>query len=139
MDSINANQPEDNRDNLQGQEAVQRIQDMVKKVQTCFFVSAVCRDDVHACPMNVRKVDDEGNLWFLSASDSHKNREVARDPSVLLFFQQSEHSGFLHLKGHASISTDRAKIKELWEPILRTWFTEGEDDPRITIIKVTPL
>ena len=22
--------------------------------------------------------------------------------------------------------------------MLRTWFTEGEDDPRITVIKVTP-
>ena len=29
-------------------------------------------------------------------------------------------------------------IKELWEPILKTWFTEGIDDPRITAIRVTP-
>lgn len=28
------------------------------------------------------------------------------------------------------------KIKELWDPILKTWFTEGVDDPRITVIKV---
>jgi general stress protein 26 len=27
-------------------------------------------------------------------------------------------------------------IKELWEPIIKTWFTEGVDDPRITVIKV---
>jgi len=27
-------------------------------------------------------------------------------------------------------------IKELWEPLLKTWFTEGVDDPRITVIKV---
>src|SRR5688572_25513464 len=130
MDSINANQPEDNRDDLQGQEAVQRIQEMVKKAPTCFFCSAVSTDGSHACPMNVRTVDDEGNLWFLSANDSHKNQEIAHDPSVSLYFQQSEHSGFLQLKGHATISTDRAKIKELWEPILKTWFTEGIDDPR---------
>lgn len=31
-----------------------------------------------------------------------------------------------------------AKIKELWEPIVKTWFTEGADDPRITAIKVAP-
>jgi general stress protein 26 len=30
------------------------------------------------------------------------------------------------------------KIKELWEPIIRTWFTGGVDDPRITVIKVEP-
>lgn len=139
MDSINANQPEDNRDDLQGTEAIERIQEMVKKVQTCFFCSAASTDDLSAaCPMNVRQVDDQGNLWFLSANDSHKNQLLARDPSVVLYFQQSEHSGFLRLKGYATISADRAKIKELWEPILKTWFTEGEDDPRIRVIKVEP-
>lgn len=139
MDSINKNQPEDNRDDLQGQDAVKRIQDMVKQVQTCFFCSAVSTGESSgARPMTVQKVDDEGNLWFLSANDSHKDREIASDPAVALYFQASEHSGFLHLKGHATIATDRAKIKELWEPIMKTWFTEGEDDPRISVIKVAP-
>ena len=41
-------------------------------------------------------------LWFLSASDSHKNREIAKAPSVRLFFQASEHAGFLTLTGQAT-------------------------------------
>jgi general stress protein 26 len=36
----------------------------------------------------------------------------------------------------ATISTDKELIKELWEPIIKTWFTGGVDDPRITAIKV---
>ena len=55
-----------------------------------------------------------------------------------LFFQGSPHSDFLHLTGQATISRDKARIKELWEPIIKTWFTEGVDDPRITVIKFTP-
>lgn len=27
----------------------------------------------------------------------------------------------------------------MWEPILKTWFAGGKDDPRITIIEVTPI
>jgi len=88
--------------------------------------------------MSVQQVDDQGNLWFLSAADSHKNAEIERDPTVHLFFQGSKHSDFLTLSGRASISRDRAKIEELWEPMVKTWFTEGKDDPRITVIKVTP-
>lgn len=42
------------------------------------------------------------------------------------------------LSGHATVSREKAKIKELWEPIVKTWFTEGVDDPRITVIKVQP-
>lgn len=42
------------------------------------------------------------------------------------------------MSGSATVTRDKAKIKELWEPIVKTWFTEGVDDPRITAIKVAP-
>jgi general stress protein 26 len=139
MDSINKNQPEDNLENLHHEKAVEKIKEIVKHAETCFFCTAVATGESSGSrPMNVRQVDDAGNLWFLSASDSHKNQEIAVDPSVTLYFQGSAHSDFLHIKGTATISTDKEKIKELWEPIIKTWFTEGIDDPRITVIKVTP-
>ena len=78
--------------------------------------------------MSVQQVDGDGNLWFLSADDSHKNAELVRDPAVTLYFQGSAHSDFLVLHGNASISRDKEKIKELWEPIVKTWFTEGVGD-----------
>ncbi len=139
MDSINRNQPEGNRNNLHGQEAVKKIRDIVEKAETCFFCTAVTvSDSSSARPMAVRKVDDNGNLWFLSSIDSHKNDELKLDPRVRLYFQASPHSDFLELNGHASVSRDRGKIAELWEPVLKTWFTEGKDDPRITVVKVEP-
>lgn len=139
MTSINKNQPEENHEDLQAEEAVEKINKIVKTAQTCFFcTTAASADSSGARPMNVRKVDDEGNLWFLSASDSHQNREIALDASVRLYFQGSPHSDFLQLNGQVTISTNKAKIEELWEPILRTWFTEGKDDPRITVLKFTP-
>lgn len=139
MDSINRQQPEENRKDLIGPAAVEKIKELVKQAQTCFFCTAVTGgESPGARPMSVQQVDDQGNLWFLSADDSHKNREVTADPSVKLYFQGSAHSDFLQLNGTATISRDREKIRELWEPIVKTWFTEGVDDPRITVIKVTP-
>jgi general stress protein 26 len=44
----------------------------------------------------------------------------------------------LEIHGRATITQDKAKIKELWHPTIGSWFTEGIDDPRITVIKVTP-
>jgi len=139
MDSINRNQPEQNHQDLRGRDAVTKIQELVKQSPNCFFCTGVhASDSVGARPMNVRKVDDEGTLWFLSAVDSHKNNELHEDPLVTLYFQGSPHSDFMQLRGRAVISRERARIKELWEPILATWFTEGIDDPRITVIRVTP-
>ena len=139
MDSINRNQPEDNREDLQGQEAVKKIKDMVEQAEHCWFCSAVAVGESNGDrPMNVRQVDDEGNLWFLSASDSRKNQELAIDPSVKLYFQGSKHSDFMQLNGQATVSRDKKKIKDLWSKMVQTWFTEGMDDPRITVIKVMP-
>lgn len=139
MDSINRNQPEDNHEDLPAGKAIDKIKEIVAKAETCFFCTTVATGQSGGVrPMNVRQVDDAGNLWFLSANDSHKNNELATDPTVKLYFQEDAHSGFLQLTGHATISTDKAKIKELWNPILKTWFTEGVDDPRIAVIKVAP-
>jgi general stress protein 26 len=138
MDSINQNQPEDNFENLEGNEAWKKLKEMTEGV-SCFFCSDIKTGlPFSTRPMSPQKVDDNGDLWFLSANDSHKNAELATDPMVQLLFQGSKYSDFLTVYGIAEISEDKEKIKELWEPILKTWFTEGIDDPRISVIKVSP-
>jgi general stress protein 26 len=139
MDSINREQPEQNRRDLDGPAAVKRVQDMVDDAKTCFFrTDGAVGPSRGVRPMSVREVDEAGHIWFLSASDSHKNAELAASPAVTLHFQVSAHAGFLELEGRAEVLTDRARIKELWNFMLRTWFTEGEDDPRITAIRFVP-
>ena len=140
MDSINQQQPEDNFKNLNGPEAITKIKEMVDQAKTCFFCSNIKTGlPLSTRPMSVQKIDDEGNFWFLSANDSHKNDELVHDPFVHLMFQGSAHSDFLNIYGIGTVSEDKEKIKELWEPILKTWFTEGVDDPRISVIKVEPV
>jgi len=139
MDSINKNQPEENHKDLAGEEAVKKMKELVEKANSCFFCTKINTNESFSTrPMSVQKIDDEGNLWFLSASDSKKNAEIASDPSVQLLFQGSQYSDYINIYGEATISKDKAMIKELWQPVLKTWFTEGQDDKRITVIKVVP-
>jgi general stress protein 26 len=140
MDSINKQQPEDNYKNLIGTEAVEKIKELTDKSPICFFCTDIITGKPFSTrPMAVQKVDDDGTLWFLSADDSYKNDEIESDSAVQLLFKGSDYSDFLNLYGYSSISKDKGKIKELWKPTLKTWFTEGIDDPRISIIKVEPL
>jgi len=139
MDSINAQQPEDNTKNLEGPDAWKKIKEMAEKADTCFFCTNIKTGlPFSTRPMAVLKIDEEGNLWFLSANDSSKNAEMEKDPLVQLLFQESPHAGFMNVYGIAEISTDKAKIEEIWTPLAKTWFTEGKDDPRVTVIKVSP-
>lgn len=109
------------------------------KSKSCFFCTSIRTGEKFATrPMSAQKIDDKGNLWFLSSVDSNKNKQIEFDPAVQLLFKGSDYSDFLTLYGNASISADKEIIKELWNPILKTWFTAGVDDSRITVIKVTP-
>ncbi|SFC33834.1 pyridoxamine 5'-phosphate oxidase family protein [Spirosoma endophyticum] len=137
MDSINQQQPEENHKDLAGTEAGKKIKELVGKSSTCYFCTKITTGEpLKTRPMSVQKVDEDGSFWFLSASDSHKNADIQTDSQVHLLFQGSDYSDFLSVYGSATISTDKELIKELWEPVLKTWFTEGIDDPRITVIKV---
>lgn len=139
MDSINQQQPEHNREDLTAAKAIKEIKAILKETENCFFCTDVPSGSSEgARPMNVRRMDDDGTLWFLSANDSHKNAELVKNPHVTLYFQGSAHSDFLRLEGHATVTTDPTIIKELWSPLLKTWFTEGVDDPRITALRFTP-
>lgn len=139
MDSINQQQPEHNHQDLSGADALAKLRDIVKHAKTCFFVTSDRNGGTaDARPMAVLQVDNHGHLWFMSAADSHKNEELSINPNVDLFFAGTPHSDLLHVKGQASVSRDRAKIDELWSFVLKTWFTEGKDDPRISVIEVTP-
>lgn len=139
MDSINKNQPEKNREDLQGKSAITKIKEIANEAKTCFFCTVTGNSDTDSVrPMTHQKIDEDGIFWFLSSSDSLKNFQIQENNKVRLLYQGSAHSDFLSIEGTASISQDKSKIKELWQPILKTWFTEGENDQRITVIKVIP-
>jgi len=139
MNSINEQQIEQNTENLEGSAAIEKMKELVAKTWTCFFCTNIKTGKAFSTrPLAIQKVDDDGNLWILSSNDSHTYTELKKDDQVQLLFQGSAHSDFLNLYGTASVSADKAKIKELWASDMKTWFTEGQDDPRIAVIKVMP-
>src|SRR5579864_2508091 len=109
MDSINKNQPEKNKQNLLGEDAIKKIKELAKKAESCFFCTNINGGNFSTRPMAPEQIDDDGNFWFLSASDSNKNKEISIDAAVQLLFQGSAHSDFLSINGRAEISTDKNK------------------------------
>ena len=139
MNSINKQQPEENTKNLHGAEAIKKIRELTDKASSCFFCTDIKTDKPFSVrPMSVQQIDDDGTMWFLSAIDSNKDHDIKKDSHVQLLFQGSDYSDYLNIYGEATVSKDKQKIKELWKPIMKTWFTEGENDPRISVIKVEP-
>lgn len=124
--------------NLTHQEAIDKFKEIVKHESTCLFTTQLTKVPLTTRPMSVKKVCDQGNFWFLSPSDSDKNQEISNDPRVQLFISNTSNYEFLSIYGKATITKDKAKIDELWSDIAKAWFPDGKDDPRVTVIKVSP-
>ena len=124
--------------NLDHQAAIDKFKELVKHNPVCLFTTDLSKTPLQTRPMSTQKVCDQGNFWFLSDRDSDKNQEISNESEVQLFFSNTGDSEYLTVFGEATISEDKKKIEELWTPIAKAWFTEGKDDPRISVIKVTP-
>lgn len=62
--------------------------------------------------------------------------EIAADSRVNVAYSKPDDNTYVSVSGTGSISKDRAKIEELWSPILKAWFPDGLEDPKICLLKV---
>lgn len=122
--------------NLHDSQGIKKLQEMAKEIDICLFCTDLNGDGSTARPMSTQGVDDNGDIWFFSAKDSDKNREVQQDSRVQLIYAHPPKSSFLVVNGEATVEYDRQKIHELWKPHAKAWFTEGEDDPTLSLIRV---
>ena len=124
--------------NMERQNAVKKLKELAEDIDMCLFCTNLRRDDGATCrPMSTQQVDDNGDIWFFSAKDSDKNREIQNDNHVQLFYAHPGKSSYMVVNGIATVSEDRQKIGSLWTPLAKTWFKEGKDDPAISLIKVS--
>lgn len=86
-------------------------------------------------PMAVKEREFDGDLWFFTEDPSHKTDEVRLHPEVNVALESGK--GWVSLSGEASVVQDAGKIDELWDTGAEAWFTEGRDDPKVALLKVT--
>ncbi|PXY40471.1 general stress protein [Flavobacterium cheongpyeongense] len=123
---------------LNNKEALAKLISLVKDINVAVFVTELTKMPLQSRPMNVQDIDDQGNLWFISSARSNKNFEILKDDHVQLFFANNSSSQYISIYGTATIYKDQQIIDELWTPVARAWFEEGQKDPAVTVIKVTP-
>jgi general stress protein 26 len=124
--------------NLMDDKGLEKLKELIDSAKICHFVTALDKRPLAARPMGTQEVDNEGTIWFFSGKSSDKNQDIKNSPEVQLFYSQTGNSEYLSVYGHAEIIVDKAKIEELWNPLVKTWFNGGKEDPELTLIKVVP-
>lgn len=94
-------------------------------------------------PMATQKRASGADFWFSTVKTLPKVAEIETDPRVNLSYYRDRTKEWVSVSGEATISQDRAKIRELWAPDWKIWFPKdgtkdsgGPNDPRIVLIGV---
>jgi general stress protein 26 len=113
-----------------------RVWKLMEKIGFC-MLSTRDGDDIRARPMGAYVQQDENAVYFLTDVEGHKDDEIDAEPSVCLAFADAGAQKYVSVSGHAVVSNDRAKIKELFSTPAKAWW-DNADDPSIRVLKVTP-
>ena len=122
---------------LTGEEGKKKIGEMIKDIRICMMTTANPDGSFDSRPMATQKTEFDGTVWFLTHGESGKVHEIADDSHVSLLYSDTSDSKYVTAKGKASISKDKAKIHDLWNPMFKAWFPNGEEDPSISVMKIT--
>lgn len=122
---------------LNHKKALEKMTALVESIKTGMLVTCLSDRPLNVVPMTTKKIDGEGNIWFLSRLDSSQNCNIAQEPEVQLLYSAPGNKEFISIYGMASIHLDPEKLKDLYHASDDAWFT-GLDDPNLTAIKITP-
>ena len=119
------------------EKAVEKIKELAEDIKTAMMVTNINKKPLSAIPMTMKRIDVEGDMWFLSSSNSDHNQDINKDADVQLLFSKPADMEFLSVFGKAEISLDKSIIHDLYSKVDDNWF-EGKDDDHITAIKFSP-
>lgn len=113
-----------------------RVWELAEKIGFCMFVTWD-GDRQQARPLSSRFRRAEHAIYFLVSADGHKNEQIDEYPVVNLSYADTKGMNFVSISGTASLSNDRARIKELWSDFDKAWWDDA-DDPDIRLLTVVP-
>ena len=116
---------------------------LIEQIETAMFTTRRPDGRLVSRPMATQKQNPVADLWFVTDVESHKLDEVESDPHVNLAYFDTGSYEWVSVSGTARVSTDRERIRELYQPDWRAWFGKidetrdgGPEDPRLALVLV---
>jgi general stress protein 26 len=124
-------------ENLNKQESIQKLKEHIDDTSVAMMLTGLDKKPIRAVPMYTKKMDEQGNIWFLSGRSSDHNKDLIKNKDVQLLYSNTSDMEFLSIYGEAEISSNKDSIEELYAKTDDNYF-KGKDDPEVTVIKVKP-
>jgi general stress protein 26 len=115
---------------------VSELRAKIKSIRFAMFTTIDQHGHLTSQPMTNQEVDADGALWFFTSSNTDLWQNIAPNPKVNVSFAEPDDSVYVSISGVAERVVDRARIDQLWNPMVAAWFPNGKDDPHVVLVKV---
>lgn len=112
-----------------------KLHDLIKGIDIA-MLTTVDGDVLRSRPMGTTDNELDGDIWFFTFDNSAKAGEVQQVQNVNVSYADTGKQRYVSVSGKAVLVHDRAKMEELWNPVLKVWFPDGLDTPNIVLLKV---
>lgn len=116
---------------------LKQLKSLIRGIKFAMMTSVGSNGKLSSRPMTTLEVEDGRDLWFFTRSDSEVASEVAQTMNVNLAYADPGDNRYVSVSGIAQLVRDRAKVRELWNPMYTAFFPEGVDDPKLALMRVT--
>jgi general stress protein 26 len=122
--------------NDQSEEQLQKLREKIESIQTGMLTTIDLHGRLRSRPMASVRMDELGSLWFFTNEFSGKVHEIIQNNHVNVAYANPGKSNYVSVTGEAEVITDKEKMKELWNPVMKAWFPGGLDDEKLSLLKV---
>lgn len=113
------------------------LAELIDGIKVAMLTTVAANGELVSRPLQTRKREFDGDLWFMTSADSGKVDELIANPHVNLAYADPEQTRYVSITGAAQLVRDRAQIEALWDDAFDPlYFKQGRDDPDIALIRV---
>ncbi|MFN8443155.1 MAG: pyridoxamine 5'-phosphate oxidase family protein [Caldilineaceae bacterium] len=126
-----------NKTELNGQsEDIKKLGELIEDIDIAMLTTIDNDGTLRSRPMGTQQIEFDGDLWFFTGADSAKVHETRKNRQVNVSYADVKEQRYVSVSGQAELVRDKSKIKELWNPIYKAWFPDGQDDPNLALLKI---
>lgn len=121
---------------LEYRDNVKKLRELIEDVRIAMLVTLDDEGQIRGRPMATQQTEFDGDLWFFTQADAPKVDEAQAYQQVNVSYAAPDKNRFVSVSGKATLSRDKDKMEELWNPFYKAWFPDGLDDPQLALLKV---
>ncbi len=115
------------------------IENIIKEIDVCMlYTSNKSQKKIEGRPMlTIFDNSELKNIFFFCMKDSNKVKDLEKNNTIALAYQDNVNNNYIHIDGKAEITTDISTMQSKWDKKLNTWWQDEAQTKGICMIKVT--